>query len=81
MRRDVAWVVIALLSGGMAGADPLDGPEDPPDIGFLEYLGGLVEEDDVWIGPDDMTVAPDSGREEVVSDSAGQLDPETEVLP
>ena len=75
MRRDVAGIVFALLCGGVVGADE----PAAPDVEFLEYLGGLVEEDDTWIGPDDMTVAPGTG-EEVVSDSVERPDAETEEL-
>ncbi len=29
-------------------------PDEAPGMEFLEYLGGLVEEEGVWMGPEEM---------------------------
>ena len=68
--RRVVWYVLAALCAGCAAADE----NDAPDVGFLEYLGGLVHDDEHWIGPDDMTVAPADEHERVVTESAAESD-------
>ncbi len=47
------WSGISLLLSGVAmAADPQTQPA--PDLALLEYLGGMVEDDGQWVGPDDM---------------------------
>src|SRR5262245_57649329 len=67
--RRIVWCALAMLcAGSVAAAD-----SDAPDLGFLEYLGGLVHEDEDWVGPDDMTVAPADERA-VATDSGDESD-------
>jgi hypothetical protein len=68
-RRMVRYVLAALCAGCVTAAE-----NDAPDVGFLEYLGSLVRDDENWIGPDDMTVAPVEERKHVVTDTAGESD-------
>ena len=50
------WLGLGLVIGaGTVVADPAPAADpSSPDLELLEYLGGLVSDDDKWVGPDDM---------------------------
>ena len=48
------WLLAVLLCGAWRRACRRS---ETPDLEFLEYLGGLVQEDEAWVGPDDMAVS------------------------
>jgi len=55
MRASAAAVCIGVWLCATADAADHATPSEPePDIALLEYLGGLVQERDTLIGPDDM---------------------------
>jgi hypothetical protein len=57
MRASAGAVWLGLLVGTTAAAaEHSSTTEQGPDIELLEYLGGMVEEHDKWVGPDDMPV-------------------------
>jgi hypothetical protein len=63
------WLGFGLVLGaGAVMADPA--PTDPagPDLELLEYLGGLVSDDDKWVGPDDMQGVLDTKDREAFPD-------------
>lgn len=66
------WLGLGVVLGAMGargvGADPA--PTDPagPDLELLEYLGGLVSDDDKWVGPDDMQGVLDTRDRETFPD-------------
>jgi hypothetical protein len=63
------WLGFGLLFGvGAVMADPA--PTDPagPDLELLEYLGGLVSDDDKWVGPDDMQGVLETRDRETIPD-------------
>ena len=43
-----------LLGANATSAEPAQPAGPAPAMELLEYLGGLVEERDAWVGPDDM---------------------------
>jgi len=64
-------VLIGVGVAATVAADPAPVEPAGPDLELLEYLGGLVSDDDKWVGPDDMQGAldtrdrgtfPDAGR-------------------
>lgn len=55
-----ACCMALLILAAEAAADPAPGDAETPDLELLEYLGGLVDEDDRWVGPDDMQGALDA---------------------
>lgn len=62
-----------LLAGPTTAAESATEPE--PDIELLEYLGGLVQEQGRWVGPDDMNATADERKAPIVrDDDAGEGD-------
>jgi hypothetical protein len=47
---------------------------DDPDADLLMYIGGLVEVNDTWIGPDDMQAASEPPIEVTRRDDAAQTE-------
>jgi hypothetical protein len=76
MRASAAavWLGIGMLLGARASA--AEGATEPePDIELLEYLGGLVQEQGGWVGPDDMKGMVDERNAPIVGDDdAGEGD-------
>jgi hypothetical protein len=71
MRASVGavWLGLGVLfAAGAAAADPGASDAQTPDLELLEYLGGLVDEADRWVGPDDMQGALDAGGPEMLPD-------------
>jgi len=67
------WLGIGMLLGAQASA--AEGAEPEPDIELLEYLGGLVQEQGGWVGPDDMKGMVDERNAPIVGDDdAGEGD-------
>jgi len=67
------WLGIGMLLGAQASAEGATEPE--PDIELLEYLGGLVQEQGGWVGPDDMKGMVDERNAPIVrDDDAGEGD-------
>ena len=63
------WIGLGILVGGQAqAAESTSAAEPGPDIEMLEYLGGLVEEQGRWVGPDDMKAPPDEREAPIVRD-------------
>lgn len=63
------WLGIGMLmSAGVVAGDPVPDDAAGPDLELLEYLGGLVNEDDKWVGPDDMQNALDIRDREAFPD-------------
>lgn len=63
------WLGLGMLVGAQAQATESTSAAEPgPDIEMLEYLGGLVEEQGRWVGPDDMKALPDERDAPVVRD-------------
>ncbi len=49
------WFGLGMLVGGRRRPPKVRRRIEPgPDIELLEYLGGLVQEQGRWVGPDDM---------------------------
>jgi hypothetical protein len=60
VRVNAVWISLGMLVGGQASAaESTNAAESGPDIELLEYLGGLVQEQGRWVGPDDMKGSPD----------------------
>jgi len=72
----VVWIGLGMLVGGQApAAENANAAETDPDIELLEYLGGLVQEQEQgqWVGPDDMKSSPDERAPPIVrDDDAGE---------
>lgn len=66
------WLGIGMLLAGQTSA--AEGATEPePDIELLEYLGGLVQEQGRWVGPDDMKATADERSAPIVpDDDAGE---------
>jgi hypothetical protein len=65
----VVWIGLGVLVGGQApAAENANAAETDPDIELLEYLGGLVQEQGQWVGPDDMKSSPDERAPPIVRD-------------
>jgi hypothetical protein len=61
------WLGIGMLVAAQAPA--AERPAEPePDIELLEYLGGLVQEQGRWVGPDDMKATADERDPPIVRD-------------
>jgi hypothetical protein len=68
-RAGVVCLGLGVLVGATASAAEHSSPvEQSPDIELLEYLGGLVETRDNWVGPDDMQGASDVRAAPIVLD-------------
>lgn len=63
-----AWCLALLILAAEAAADPAPGDAEGPDLELLEYLGGLVDENDRWVGPDDMQGALDARDRAILPD-------------
>jgi len=70
------WLGLGLLVGAQTpAAEDANPNEQSPDIELLEYLGGLVEEHDRWVGPDDMKGPPEARDEPIAwDDDLGDAD-------
>jgi hypothetical protein len=64
------WFGLGMLVGGQASAaEPANAGEQGPDIELLEYLGDLVQQQDRWVGPDDMKGAADEREAPIVPEN------------
>ena len=67
MRVSVVCLGLGVLFGaGLVMAAPEAAAEKTPDLELLEYLSGLVDTDDRWVGPDDMQGALDARGSEIL---------------
>ncbi len=64
-----AWV-----SGTAAAAESATPADAGPDIELLEYLGDLVEQQDRWVGPEDMQGVVDTEEPMIVLDGDAAAD-------
>jgi hypothetical protein len=48
------WLLGMLVGAQAPAAEDTKPVEPSPDIELLEYLGGMVQEQGRWVGPDDM---------------------------
>lgn len=63
------WLGLGLLVGAqVVVADPTPVEPPGPDLELLEYLGGLVNDDDKWVGPEDMQGALETRDRETFPD-------------
>jgi hypothetical protein len=63
----VMWLGLGVLFGAAStAADPGADDSQTPDLELLEYLGGLVDEEDRLVGPDDMQGALDARGPEIL---------------
>jgi len=75
-------LLVSLFCGGVLWCGRVHAAEVAPDIGFLEYLGGLVEQGGDWVGPDDMGQGPDEGESPAISEAGARpKDDESEEKP